>query len=123
MSRPERLAVFAVEDEALIAMELEGMLQDLGHEVIGPTATVATALSLLRSSVPDVAVIDANLGGVSAAPIVEALREREIPVILASGYETRELRQLGLEGHLVKKPYSARDLAKGIATVCCLPNA
>ena len=58
----ERLRILAVEDEGLIAMELDDMLGDLGHEVIGPAATVESALRLLEGARPDAAVVDANLG-------------------------------------------------------------
>ena len=118
----ECLSVLAVEDEAMIAMELEDMLEDLGHEVIGPVATVDAALALLRASAPDAAVVDANLAGESAAPVVEALREAEIPVILATGYETPELKNLGLEAPLMRKPYGAKDLAKALQAVCRSPR-
>ena len=111
----ERLRVFMVEDEALIAMELEAMLEDLDCEVIGPAASVPTALDLLASCspAPHVAVVDANLGGKSALPVVQALRERDIPVALASGYEPHELEQLGFEkGPLIRQPYSLPHLEK-----------
>ena len=106
----------------MIAMELEDMLAELGHEVIGPAPTVAAALALLRASAPDVAVVDANLAGEPARPIVEALAERGVPVILASGYETPELRNLGLDAPLVRKPYGAKDLAKALHAVCRAPT-
>lgn len=118
----KRLCILAVEDEAIIAMELEAMLEDLGHEVIGPAPTVDSALALLRSSAPDAAVVDANLAGASARPIVEALTARGVPVILASGYEAPELRNLGLEAPLVRKPYGTKDLAKAIEAVCRAPT-
>jgi DNA-binding response OmpR family regulator len=113
----ERLRILAVEDEALIAMELEDMLSDLGHEVIGPAATVAAALGLLEGARPDAAVVDANLGGESARPVVEALVAAGIPVVLASGYDDRELGKLGFGAPTVGKPYSCRELAEAITAV------
>lgn len=114
---PERLRILAVEDEAMIAIELENMLADLGHEVIGPASTVDAALALLQETTPDAAVLDANLAGRSAQPIVEALTDAGVPMVLASGYEARELQNLQISGVLVSKPYTERDLAGAIAKV------
>lgn len=119
MSKADALSILAVEDEALIAMELEDMLRELGHEVIGPAPTINAALSLLRTTHPDAAVVDANLAGQHAGPIIEALRENGIPVILTSGYEMDELRSLGLDAPLVRKPYGMRDLAKALQAIRC----
>ena len=113
----ERLRILAVEDEALIAMELEAMLEDLGHEVIGPASTVEDALALLQRAAPDAAVVDANLGGQSARPVVETLSKAGIPMVLASGYEARELNNLEISGVLVRKPYSERDLENALEEV------
>lgn len=113
----ERLRILAVEDEAMIAMELEDMLEELGHEVIGPAATVEEAVGLLEISAPDAAIVDANLGGTSAKPLVEALEARGVPFVLASGYDTLDLEKLGLQGPLVRKPYSCKDLARALETL------
>jgi CheY-like chemotaxis protein len=113
----ERLRILAVEDEAMIALELEDMLEDLGHEVIGPAASVEEALDLLQQASPDAAVVDANLSGESARPIVDALSRAGIPMVLASGYEARELLKLEISGVLVRKPYSGGDLASALAKI------
>ncbi len=114
--------VLAVEDEGMIAMELEDMLEDLGYEVLGPAATVEDACALMRVSVPDVAVIDMNLAGASALPVLQALEAAGVPFVLASGYEKSELKTFGLDGPLVKKPYSARDLARAFHAVGVSPS-
>lgn len=113
----ERLRILAVEDEALIAMELEDMLEELGHEVIGPASSVDAALALLRGAAPDAAVVDANLAGRSARPVIDALSDAGIPLVLASGYEARELRNLMIDGPLVRKPYSKSDLAGALRQI------
>jgi len=101
----------------MIALELEDMLEDLGHEVIGPAASVEEALDLLQQASPDAAVVDANLSGQSARPIVDALSRAGIPMVLASGYEARELLKLEISGVLVRKPYSGGDLANALAKI------
>lgn len=117
-SRPLRL--FLVEDEALIAMELEDIVEDLGHEVAGLASNMDAALDTLRTLVPppDAAIVDANLGGKLAAQVVEELRRRNVPTVLASGYSMAELSGIGFDGPTVAKPYAVRDIEA--ALVKCL---
>jgi DNA-binding response OmpR family regulator len=79
--------VLIVEDEFLIAMDLELVLQRHGWRVLGPAATVAEALRLLRSETPDVALLDFNLHGEPVTPVAEELRARGVPFVLASAYD------------------------------------
>ena len=107
------LTILAVEDEALIAMELEDLLQDFGYRVAGPASTVSAALALLQGCHPDAAVVDANLAGESAWPIVEALEKAGIPMVVASGYELSEL-PFAFNGPLVSKPCRARNVGDAL---------
>jgi len=82
------LLVLVVEDEFLIAMDLEAMLREHGWRVLGPAATVEEALRLLDGGeTPDVALLDVNLRGRTVAPVAEVLRERSVPIVLASAYD------------------------------------
>ena len=85
---PHGLVVLVVEDEFLIAMDLEAMLTEHGWRVLGPAATVAMALSLLEDGeMPDVALLDLNLRGETVVPVAEVLRESGVPIVLASAYD------------------------------------
>jgi CheY-like chemotaxis protein len=82
------LVVLVVEDEFLIAMDIEAMLWDHGWRVLGPAATVAEALRLLEDGeMPDVALLDVNLRGETVVPVAEVLRGRDVPIVLASAYD------------------------------------
>jgi two-component system, response regulator PdtaR len=82
------LVVLVVEDEFLIAMDLEAMLREHGWRVLGPAATVAEALSLLEDGkTPDVALLDVNLRGETVVPVAEVLYGRGVPIVLASAYD------------------------------------
>jgi DNA-binding response OmpR family regulator len=80
-----------VEDEILIAMELELVLTEAGFGVIGPVPTVAAALALLAGRRPDAAVLDVNLRGERVTPVAEALRAMAVPFVLTSAYGGAEL--------------------------------
>ena len=54
--------ILVVEDEALVAIMVQDMLEELGFAVLGPAGTVAAAFHLLKGAVPAAAVLDCNLG-------------------------------------------------------------
>lgn len=83
---PDPARVLIVEDESLIAMLLEQMLEDLGHDVLGPAQRVSPALALLAQSAPDMAILDVNVAGEPVFPVAEALEARGIPFAFATGY-------------------------------------
>lgn len=85
------LRVLVVEDELLIALEVEQMLAGLGCIVSGPAPTVARALALIDREEPDFAILDVNLGRERSAPVAEALRACGVPFALATGYNDRQL--------------------------------
>jgi CheY-like chemotaxis protein len=117
MSRPDALRLFLVEDEALIAMELENIAEDLGHEVVGLASSVDSALQALRTlePAPDAAIVDANLGGSLAGPVVAELMRMNVPTVLASGYSASELSGIGFDGPRVAKPYAPADIQRALA--------
>lgn len=80
--------VLVVEDEPLVAMDVEQILRGFGCEVIGPAATLAAALQLAEAEASklDAAVLDVNLGGQAAFPIADLLVKHGVPVVFATGY-------------------------------------
>ncbi|KMS54785.1 response regulator [Novosphingobium barchaimii LL02] len=106
------MRVLVAEDEFLVSMLLEEMLADLGCEVVGPYATLSAALDGARKEAFDVAVIDLNLAGEKADPIIAEVAAREIPLAIASGgYDAAS-------GHrptvLLDKPYSSAQLERAM---------
>jgi DNA-binding response OmpR family regulator len=84
--------ILVVEDEFLIAMELDITLRSAGYHVLGPATNVRAALGLLRAERPDAAVLDVDLAGEWVTPVAEVLRAMFVPFILASGYGVTDLR-------------------------------
>ena len=101
----EDKAILIVEDEPMIAMMLEDLLADLGCIVVGPTATAIEAQVLLEQHGCDAAIVDLNLGGTLAHPLIETLRGRGVPVVVATGYGVDEA---DLPGgcRVLAKPYT-----------------
>jgi DNA-binding response OmpR family regulator len=78
--------VLIVEDDNILAMNLASELAVEGATVIGPAATVADALDVIASSELDGAIVDINLGGKAAFPVADALADRRVPFVFATGY-------------------------------------
>ena len=55
--------VLIVEDEIIIAAELSQILQEMGYTISGMAVNYSNAISLLSHEMPDIAIIDINLGG------------------------------------------------------------
>ena len=81
-SRP---LVLILEDEALIALDLQDELRGAGYEVAGPFTTCAVALSWLEMDTPDTAILDAALKDGPCRAIAQE-PSREVPFLIYSGY-------------------------------------
>jgi CheY-like chemotaxis protein len=107
-----------VEDELLIALELQHIVEQLGGTVVGPAGSVAGALQLLSETTPDAALLDANLRGCRVTPIAQACRDRSVPFALVTGYGRLELEeQLLQSAPRTRKPFDRRAIHKVLAIV------
>ncbi|MFN4142942.1 response regulator [Aestuariivirga sp.] len=79
-------SVLLVEDELLVALDIQQVLMAAGLHVLGPAATVAGALALLERARPDAAILDLNLRGELVTPVARRLREINVPFVLATAY-------------------------------------
>ena len=61
MNEDENIQVLIVEDEVLLAVELEHVLEDAGHHVVGHAMEAAEAISLAGQHRPDLALVDVHL--------------------------------------------------------------
>jgi two-component SAPR family response regulator len=100
-----------VEDELLIALELQSIVEQLGSTVVGPAGSVEGALQLMSETTPDAALLDVNLRDGYVTPVAQACRDRSVPFALVTGYG-----RLGLEEPLlqlaprVRKPFDSRAI-------------
>src|SRR5215470_6460260 len=99
--------VLVVEDEAMLSLNLEAMLLDLGCIVAGTADKLEDALQMARTSDFDVALLDINIGGKRVDPVAEVVRARRIPVIFISGYG-----RTAASGLVLEKPYDAAALER-----------
>lgn len=114
------LRVLVVEDEALIAMQIEMTLEDAGIEVVGTADTAAAALRLAEERRPDLVTMDIRIKGErdgtgAAKDIYDALGIRCIFVSAYANAETRERGDAARPHAWVMKPFNARELLNVVA--------
>jgi DNA-binding NtrC family response regulator len=102
------LRVMIVEDQPLIAMDLEAGLMENGAEVACLATSAAQALAALDRVAIDAAVLDFNLGEETSAGVADELELRGIPFVFATGQSDANGVPARFAGHaLAHKPYDA----------------
>jgi two-component SAPR family response regulator len=111
------LRILIVEDEFLLAMELETLLHQRGCTVLGPVSSVGQALSVLDDEQLDLALLDVNLKGERATPVAAALQARGVPFVLITGYSGVQLSEPELRAApRIDKPVNCRALNRAVAS-------
>lgn len=120
MGRAIRGKVMIIEDETIIAMDLKGIVQALGHDVTGIARTHSAAIELAGSDRPDLILADIQLADGSSG--VEAVNELlgsmgEVPVIFITAFPRERL----LTGDrpepafLISKPYTEDQVSSAVS--------
>ncbi len=116
MSGPQHILV--VEDEPLIAMMLEDFLEVLGKSLAGSADNVATALDLVAGGGIDAAILDVNLrGGQQSWPVADALAEKGIPFVFATGGSQDGLIERHRARPTLVKPFTMDGVTQALAAL------
>jgi len=100
--------ILIIEDEALIALDLETLVESLGHKVLGVARTHKEALELAKAKRPGLILADIQLADGSSGldAVNDLLNSFEVPVIFITAYPERFLTGERPEpAYLVTKPY------------------
>lgn len=109
------LRILVVEDVLVMADVICDQLAECGCVIVGPVAHLKDALPLAREAPLDGALLDVNLAGERSFPLAAVLRERHIPYLFLTGYDSpsafpteyREAPRLG-------KPFRHQDLVNAL---------
>jgi two-component system cell cycle sensor histidine kinase/response regulator CckA len=120
MTSFSKLRLLIVEDEAIVAMDLQQRLERLGHQVVGTAATGEAAIRCAKEARPDVTLMDIRLkgpmDGVAAAAEID--RRFDTPVVFLTAHSDTQTvqRATGAEpfGYILK-PVDDRELEIAIA--------
>jgi len=102
--------ILIVEDEPLLAMELETNLNALGCKTLRSAATLNAAKAAIGDSGCDAALVDVNLGGRQADELAVALTRKNIPFAFVTGYGREGLPAGFKEVAILSKPFAKEEL-------------
>lgn len=106
--------VLIIEDEPIIAMDIEELVLACGHRVVGIAATEREAVDLATRTRPGLILADINLGigGDGAAAVARIMRHHRAPVIFVTAYPERLLTGESVEpAFVITKPFEPVTLA------------
>ena len=110
------LRILVLEDEFLIAMDVEQICRDEGAADVVIARTIADAEAATSSANFDAAIIDLMLGSASTLPFAATLRERGVPFVFASGYtDLKEIAASFPGVGIIGKPYGSDDILAALA--------
>jgi CheY-like chemotaxis protein len=109
--------ILIVEDEQIVALDLELTLRTWGGTVVGPATTVSRAVEMARSQSIDGAMVDINLCGAAAFPALDILLQRGVPVILATSYPRESLPAAYRNLPILPKPYDPRRFSGMVQSI------
>jgi len=99
--------ILVVEDEALIALQLEMDIEDNGHDVAGTCMSLTESLKFIENEDIDGAILDVDLRGVDVFPAAEKLQEKHIPFVFHTGHgDKSQIEDLFPRSTVFKKPTS-----------------
>ena len=120
LNQPKEIKVMVVEDQPILAMELELMLSDHDCEVVGLAMDQASALMLARRHTPDLALVDVNLlDGLTGPQIARELVERHGVAVVFMTANPEQIPE-GFAGALgvVCKPFDESTLRHVVDFAC-----
>ena len=120
IDRQTRARILIIEDEPIIAMDIEMIVRDLGHDVVGVATTHAEAVAEAQKHKPSLVLADIQLADNSSGieAVQEILADVKLPVIFITAFPERLLTGDRPEpAFLLTKPYQPATLRAAIAQV------
>lgn len=109
------MRIMIVEDEALLALELESEIEAAGHSVIGVAAASKAARQLVEEDRPDFAFVDIHLiDGPTGIEVGRFLAEKDIPYVFVSGNIKRIPEDFAGAVGAIEKPYTVNGLQNAL---------
>ncbi|WP_394887406.1 response regulator [Mesorhizobium sp. AaZ16] len=110
------MRILVLEDEVLIAMDVEQLCRDSGAAGVVVARSLAEIDPDRAASEFDAAIVDVMLDGTSTLAFARHIQERNVPFVFASGYTDLDEIFSAFPGvSVVGKPYSGSDLVEAVA--------
>lgn len=112
------LRILIVEDQMLVAMDLELIIADANGEVVATAGSAREALAALDKVRPDIAILDVNLGDTTSEPVAARLEAEGIPFMFATGYgDGGAIPERFSHVTIVRKPYEGRTIIRNARAI------
>ncbi len=103
------LNILIIEDNISIALDLEIMVKDLGHKLMGTIDNSAQALDTIFAKTPDLILMDIDIKGtLNGIEIGQKIKHMDIPIIFITGHDEQDYynnaSKTNIAGYIVKPP-------------------
>ncbi len=117
------LGFLLVEDDTVAAIELECILEDMGHHIVAVAVAPKAAKKALmqRGGEIDAVIFGARLVGLPAFSLAQSLSCAGCPAIVSSDQPESVVRALGFDEPYLAKPFLALDVAHVVSDLECRP--
>lgn len=114
--RMTKETLMIVEDDALVAMDLNDALEDAGYKMLDLTDRQEAALNVAKAEKPHLALVNISLAGNDdGIELSEHLKAMGIPVLLISGQASRASSAKSVAIGSMPKPYSSAAMVAAVA--------
>ncbi len=112
------MKVLVLEDDPLLQVDLAEMLENMGHEVVGPFSAEAPAMQSCDQALPDAAFVDFNLGrDKTSTGIARRLFQNGVHFAFLTAHGRQYLPPDLQEVMVIEKPYSETELVRFLGAV------
>jgi AmiR/NasT family two-component response regulator len=112
------LRILVADDESIRLLSLRRQLAALGHQVVAEASTGDEAVTLARSALPDLAILDIKMPVMDGIEAAEQITQaRPIPIILLTAYDEAQLVERAAQANIsayLMKPVAEEDLLPAI---------
>ena len=116
--------ILIVEDEILIAMDLEDMVVEMGGRAIASAHNIQTAIKMAETIEADAAILDVDVAGQLVFPVADILAARGIPFLFNTGHSAEDvLRARYASAPICRKPTLPRQLKKALLDLLTPPES
>ncbi len=106
------LQILIVEDDTVSSIDLECILEDLGHQVAAVAVSPVFAAKALKTRHVDAVIFGATLVGLPPYALAKSLELQGLPAAVTSSHSEEFARVLGFKAPFLRKPYQHEDVAK-----------